>query len=196
MDTNCAIADVRAYSAEIWAGLKSPIIGQLAIARELGLDEDQVTVPVVDGGGSFGRRLFFDGALEAAGASQAMGAPVKLMWHRADDARMGRAHLMALSRVRATYGTDEVSAFQQQHVSVETDFRHGLGEVMTAVGADLPEGIGSPTSVAAACGPPLQTPPRRTVTGAVPPCSFPFWPVLTGRPYERTFVAMALAERR
>ena len=46
---------------------------------------------VVQGGGSFGRRLFFDGALEAARISKAVGKPVKLMSTRIDDMRHGRA---------------------------------------------------------------------------------------------------------
>ncbi len=143
MDTNSAIADVRADSAEIWAGLKSPITAQQRIAEAVGLSEDQVTVHVVQGGGSFGRRLFFDGALEAAKISKAMGKPVKLMWHRADDARVGRGHPMATSRVKALYAGKEVLGFVQNHTSVETDYRHGLGEVLSANAADLPAGLGN-----------------------------------------------------
>lgn len=143
MDTNSAIADVRADSAEIWAGLKSPITAQERIAEMLGMTPDQVTVHVVTAGGSFGRRLFFDGAIEAAEISRAMGVPVKLMWHRADDARAGRAHPMAVSRVRAVLAGGEVAALQQEHTSVETDYRHGLGELISAMAADLPEGLGN-----------------------------------------------------
>jgi isoquinoline 1-oxidoreductase beta subunit len=143
MDTNSAIADVRPDRATIWAGLKSPITAQQKIAEALGLGQDAVKVHVVQGGGSFGRRLFFDGALEAAKISQAMGKPVKLMWHRADDARVGRGHPMATSRVRAVHANGEVLAFQQSHTSIETDFRHGLGEIITANSADLPGGLGN-----------------------------------------------------
>jgi isoquinoline 1-oxidoreductase beta subunit len=143
MDTNSAVADVRPDRATIWAGLKSPITAQERIAEALGMTPDQVTVHVVTGGGSFGRRLFFDGALEAAQVSQAMGKPVKLMWHRADDARVGRGHPMATSRIRVTHTADEVLAFQQAHTSVETDYRHGLGEILSAMAADLPEGLGN-----------------------------------------------------
>ena len=94
LDTNCAVADVRADSAEIWSGLKTPIPAQENIAQALGLSPDQVKVHVMQGGGSFGRRLFFDAALEAAKISQAMGKPVQLMWHRADEPRLGRLHPM------------------------------------------------------------------------------------------------------
>ena len=143
MDTNSAVADVRADRATVWAGLKSPITAQERIAQELGLPVDAVTVHVVQAGGSFGRRLFFDGALEAAKISQAMGKPVKLMWHRADDARVGRGHPMSTSKVRAVHAGGQVLAFQQTHTSVETDFRHGLGEIITATAASLPTGLGN-----------------------------------------------------
>lgn len=143
MDTNSAIADVRKGRAEIWSALKSPITAQQRIAQTLGMSQDRVQVHVVQGGGSFGRRLFFDGALEAAQISQAMGKPVKLMWHRADDARVGRGHPMCTSRVRAVYSGKEVLAFQQSHTSVETDYRHGLGELISATAANLPAGVGN-----------------------------------------------------
>ena len=143
MDTNSAIADVRDDKATVWAGLKSPITAKQRIAEALALPEDAVTVHVVTAGGSFGRRLFFDGALEAATISRAMKKPVKLMWHRADDARAGRGHPMCTSRVRATYAGGEVLSFQQAHTSIETDFRHGLGELISARAADLPAGLGN-----------------------------------------------------
>ena len=98
----------RADRAEIWSGLKSPITAQEKIAAQLGMTPDQVKVHVVTGGGSFGRKLFFDAALEAAEISQKMGKPVKLMWHRTDDSRVGRVHPMARSRIRASYAGGEV----------------------------------------------------------------------------------------
>lgn len=143
MDTNSAIADVRDDGATIWAGLKSPVVAQQRIAEKLGMTPDQVTVNVVTAGGSFGRRLFFDAALEAAEISQAMRQPVKLMWHRADDARVGRGHPMGTCRVQAVVLGREVLAFNQSLTCVETDFRHGLGEIITAKAADLPAGLGN-----------------------------------------------------
>ncbi|MEU4689653.1 molybdopterin cofactor-binding domain-containing protein [Actinoplanes sp. NPDC023714] len=140
LETNCAIADVRAGRAEIWSGLKSPIVAKQAIAARLGLPPDRVTVHVTEGGGSFGRKLFFDAALEAAELSQRIGKPVKLMWHRADDSRQGRTHPAATSRVRIAYAGAAVLGFEQRHTSITTDLGHGLGELLTAMAARLPIG--------------------------------------------------------
>ncbi|HEU5471225.1 MAG TPA: molybdopterin cofactor-binding domain-containing protein [Actinophytocola sp.] len=140
LEPNCAIADVRADRAEIWSALKSPIVAKQSIAARLGLPPDRVTVHVTEGGGSFGRKLFFDAALEAAEVSKKVGKPVKLMWHRADDSRQGRTHPMAISRVRAAYLGGTVLSYHQRHTSVATDLGHGLGEVITAMAARLPVG--------------------------------------------------------
>ncbi|MEU6494345.1 molybdopterin cofactor-binding domain-containing protein [Streptomyces sp. NPDC046984] len=140
LETNCAVADVRKDSAEIWASLKSPITAQEQIALELGLPVTAVKVHVTEGGGSFGRKLFHDAAAEAAEISRAMGKPVKLMWHRTDDFRQGRTHPMSTSRVRATYALGQVLTYDQRHTSVSTDFGHGVGEIITAEAARLPVG--------------------------------------------------------
>jgi len=97
-------------------------------------------VHVVTGGGSFGRHLFSDTALEAVEASKAFGKPVKLMWSRTDDFRQGRTHPMATSRVRATYLAGNVLTYEQRHTSVSTDYSHGLGEMLSAFADRLPEG--------------------------------------------------------
>ncbi|SHN46755.1 molybdopterin cofactor-binding domain-containing protein [Cryptosporangium aurantiacum] len=143
LEPNCAVADVRGDRAEIWAALKSPIVAQQTIAAKLGLPVGKVSVHVVEGGGSFGRKLFFDAALEAAEVSKALGKPVRLMWHRADDARQGRAHPMARSRVRASYAGNTVLSYTQRHTSVSTDLGHGLGEIITAFAARIPVGDGA-----------------------------------------------------
>jgi isoquinoline 1-oxidoreductase beta subunit len=140
LEPNCAIADVRADRAEIWASLKAPIVAKEAIAAKLGLPLSAVTVHVTEGGGSFGRKLFFDAALEAVEVSRRIRKPVKLMWHRADDARQGRTHPMATSRVRIAYLGDTVLGYKQRHTSVSTDYGHGLGELFTAMAAKLPVG--------------------------------------------------------
>ncbi|MFF0752834.1 molybdopterin cofactor-binding domain-containing protein [Streptomyces sp. NPDC004267] len=138
LETNCAVADVRPGSAEIWASLKAPIVAQEKIALQLGLPVTAVKVHVTEGGGSFGRKLFHDAAGEAAEISKAMGKPVRLMWHRTDDFRQGRTHPMATSRVRATYALGEVLTYELRHTSAATDFGHGVGEIITSEAAQLP----------------------------------------------------------
>ncbi|WP_299538185.1 molybdopterin cofactor-binding domain-containing protein [uncultured Streptomyces sp.] len=138
LETNCAIADVRPDRAEIWSSLKAPIVAKEAIAAKLGLPLSAVTVHVTEGGGSFGRKLFFDAALEAVEISKKIGKPVKLMWHRADDSRQGRTHPMATSRVRIAYAGGTVLSYKQRHTSVSTDLGHGFGEIVTAFAAKLP----------------------------------------------------------
>jgi isoquinoline 1-oxidoreductase beta subunit len=138
LETNCAVADVRPGSAEIWSSLKSPIWAQEQIAANLGLPVDKVTVHVAQGGGSFGRHLFCDAAFEAATISRKLGKPVKLMWHRTDSFRQGRSHPMVTSRVRAVYTAGNVISFDQRHTSVATDFTQGLGELITATLATPP----------------------------------------------------------
>ncbi|GLY71415.1 xanthine dehydrogenase family protein molybdopterin-binding subunit [Amycolatopsis taiwanensis] len=140
LETNCAIADVRPDRAEIWASLKSPVSSQQEISSLLGLPLSAVRVHVAQGGGSFGRKLFGDAAREAAEVSHAMGKPVKLMWHRTDDFRHGRVHPMSLSRIRVNYAAGNVVSYEQRHISVKTDFGHGLGDALTSVAAKLPVG--------------------------------------------------------
>ncbi|MFG3320789.1 molybdopterin cofactor-binding domain-containing protein [Streptomyces sp. NPDC048171] len=140
LEPNCAIADVRPDRAEIWSSLKAPIVAKQAIATKLGLPLGAVTVHVTEGGGSFGRKLFFDAALEAVEVSRRIRKPVKLMWHRADDSRQGRTHPMGTSRVRISYLGNTVLGYRQRHTSVSTDLSHGLGEIFTALAARLPVG--------------------------------------------------------
>lgn len=135
METNSAVADVRSDSAEIWASMQTPIVAKQVIARVLGLPVAAVTVHVVHGGGSFGRRLFFDAPLEAARISKAMGRPVRLMWTRVDDMRHGRARPASHHRFRVRTEGQAVVSFEHRAASISTDFSHGLGEMLTASGS-------------------------------------------------------------
>lgn len=83
---NCA-ADVREDSAEIWAPTQAPQwpLGQLA--RLLNMPPDRIRLHTTLAGGAFGRRLMPDFVIEAALASRAFGAPVQVVWDRADDMR-------------------------------------------------------------------------------------------------------------
>ena len=133
---NC-VADVRADRAELWLPSKSPIVAAQSVALALGMPADRVTLHVVRGGGSFGRRLFFDPAIEAALVSRAVGRPVRLLWTRADDMRHGRLRPASHHRTRATHLLGQVLNYEHRMASVTLDGSHGLGELLTSV-------VGSP----------------------------------------------------
>jgi isoquinoline 1-oxidoreductase beta subunit len=140
METNSAIADVQKDKATVWAPSKMPIIALQKIAALLDLPEEAVTFNVIKGGGSFGRKLFPDAALEAVEASRAMGKPVRLMWHRTDDNRHGRMHPACTTRMRATVTGNSVTSFTMRHTSGATDLTHGLGEMFSGNLIASPDG--------------------------------------------------------
>ncbi len=128
------VADVRSDSAELWYGAKSPIVAAQSVAAAVGLAPDQVTLHVVRAGGSFGHRLFFEPAIEAAQISKALRRPVKLMWTRNDDVRHGRMRPASHHKVRATMLLGGVRAYEHRTATLPVDFSHGLGEALSAAG--------------------------------------------------------------
>ncbi|MFP3990606.1 molybdopterin cofactor-binding domain-containing protein [Streptomyces sp. E11-3] len=140
LETNSAVADVRADRATVWTAAQSPIAARAAVAKAVGLPAARVDLKVVQAGGSFGRRLFHDAAIEAAQVSKGAGRPVRLMWSRIDDTRHGRMRPPTHHKLRATYVAGKVLTFEHRMACVETDVRHGLGDAVTAGLTELPLG--------------------------------------------------------
>jgi isoquinoline 1-oxidoreductase beta subunit len=92
---NCT-ADVRTDSCVIWVPTQNPRDAKnraIAITR---LPSDAVTVNVTMIGGGFGRRLEVDYVDEAVGLSQAVNAPVQVVWTREDDMRHDYYHPLTI----------------------------------------------------------------------------------------------------
>jgi isoquinoline 1-oxidoreductase beta subunit len=140
LEPNVAVADVGPDRAEIWSPLQNPIIALQQIAQATGLPQQAVTVHVTRGGGSFGRTLWFDAAIEAAQISKAMGRPVKLMWHRTNDMRQSRGHPPTYHRLRATIAGGSVLSYEQRVSAVQTAVNPGLGEAMSYAAYKAPYG--------------------------------------------------------
>ena len=81
---NCT-AHVQGDGVTLWAPTQNPGPGRSLVSQTLGIPESKVTVNMTRCGGGFGRRLDSDFMAEAAWISKVAGAPVKLVWTRADD---------------------------------------------------------------------------------------------------------------
>jgi isoquinoline 1-oxidoreductase subunit beta len=142
MEVGSAVADVGSDSAEIWVASKSPTGAQSAVASAIGLSADQVTLHVMRAGGSFGRRIYHEPAVEAARVSKAIGKPVKLMWTRNDDMRHGRVRPRSHHQLRAAYAVDplrreeegEVLSYEHRASCVELDLGSGTGQALIDAG--------------------------------------------------------------
>jgi isoquinoline 1-oxidoreductase subunit beta len=81
---NC-VASFKDGKVEIWAPTQNPGPGRAGVAKNLGVDPNDITIHLIRCGGGFGRRLANDYMIEAAAVSKEIGAPVKVLWAREDE---------------------------------------------------------------------------------------------------------------
>lgn len=79
------IASVKNDGCELWGGLQLPDWAVNTISSVSGIKKDKIKLNLALMGGTFGRRLFFDFAIEAVKIAQQYDKPVKLIWDRKDD---------------------------------------------------------------------------------------------------------------
>ncbi len=135
---NCT-ADYRGTACELWAPTQVPQDCRDAVAQAVGLDPDQVKVNVTLMGGGFGRRLEHDYAVEAALASKAANAPVKVIWTREDDMRFSTYRPASLHQLSAVLdGAGWPTAFSHRIVAPSISGQKGQ-PVPGGVDPDLPD---------------------------------------------------------
>jgi isoquinoline 1-oxidoreductase beta subunit len=136
---NCT-ASVEADKCTVWAPTQFQSGGGLGVqgiaAKLTGLPESAVTVHTTFLGGGFGRRFELDFVIDAVQTSQAVGAPVKVIWPREDDVHHDFFRPAAMAKCSA--GLDENGmpvAWSQTLVSESTMKR------FTMVFGPLPNGL-------------------------------------------------------
>ncbi|RDI32206.1 xanthine dehydrogenase family protein molybdopterin-binding subunit [Lentzea flaviverrucosa] len=106
MEPMNATAHVRPDGVTIWAPTQDPGGLRTQLARQLGVPATSVRVEATASGGAFGRRIEPDPVLEAVACSRRAGAPVQVLWTRADDMRNDSYRPMSVHRLSAEIGSD------------------------------------------------------------------------------------------
>lgn len=95
-----AAAD-KGTALRVWAGTQDLFYVRDVLARKLSLDAERIEVQACRIGGGFGGRTLCTVELEAAVLAQAVGAPVKVQWSRAQEFAQGFQRPPSSHRIRA-----------------------------------------------------------------------------------------------
>lgn len=104
----------------LWVGSQDIFYQRDAVARQLGLDETQVSVQACRIGGAFGARMLCTVEMEAAVLARRLGGAVKVQWSRAQELQQGFHRPPSQHRIRARLHEGRVQqwwhAFATSHI--------------------------------------------------------------------------------
>ena len=100
MEPENATASVHDGICEVWAPTQAQTLGQAKAAAITGLPLEKCIIHTTMLGGGFGRRLQSDYIEEAVAVSNAIKAPVKVVWTREDDTQHDWYRPMSVNAVR------------------------------------------------------------------------------------------------
>ena len=128
---------------ELWSPTQFPDWATTAVADQLGLKKERVTVHVTPlMGGGFGRRINPDFSIEAAMVARATGgAPVQVVWTREDDLRHDFYRPCAVHRLDGVLGADGYPVAIRHRLS--TPAIDAMGGNKGEFGAGEADGIGN-----------------------------------------------------
>lgn len=102
----------------IWTATQVPHVVRDAAAEITGVDPEQVILHVLPAGGSFGRRLDHDYAVQAIQiAASVPGTPVKTTWSREEDMTNDFPRPLHMAKMRGTIANGRVLAFDFETIS-------------------------------------------------------------------------------
>lgn len=90
--------------AELWMSSQAPGLAIRAVADALGFGEEAVTLYPLFAGGSFGRKMEADAAVQAALIARQAKVPVQLQWSRSEDIIHDRPRAPARAKMAAKMG--------------------------------------------------------------------------------------------
>jgi isoquinoline 1-oxidoreductase beta subunit len=126
-------------NVELWMPSQAPGLAIRAVAGALGVAEDRVTLYSLFAGGSFGRKMEADAAVQAALISRKAKVPVQLQWSRSEDIIHDRPRAPARAKMIAKLGRGGLIEGMQAQVAAPPALaqlwrRIGHGEdVLTAI---------------------------------------------------------------
>ena len=146
--------DARPKSATVWTGTQKPHFAAIGVARILGLKPAQVRAIWVRGAGSYGRNDAGDAAMDAAVMSQALGAPVRVQYMRAEGTGWDPKGPASIHRARAGldangkvvgYRFDSRGFSRTDIATTESDPAHSLAGQLMGMKLSPTQEFGIPT---------------------------------------------------
>ena len=171
MGPACAVVDARADTATVWTGTQKPHFAAIGVARILGLKPAQVRAIWVRGAGSYGRNDAGDASMDAAVMSQALGAPVRVQYMRAEGTGWDPKGPASIHHARAGLDASgkvvgysfESRGFSRTDIDTnESDPAHSLAGQLLGVALKPTQAFGIPTE-------PYQFPAQLRAWETIPP---------------------------
>jgi isoquinoline 1-oxidoreductase len=106
LEPRAAIAEWADGSLTVWTGTQRPFGVRTELAEAFRIPEDRVRVIVPDTGSAYGGKHTGEAAIEAARLAKAAGAPVKLVWTRAEEFEWAYFRPAGVIDIKSTVGAD------------------------------------------------------------------------------------------
>ena len=137
---NCVASWHDGNKLEIWTSTQVPGSIMNDFPKRYDVPVENVKVNVMFNGGGFGRRLYPDYVHEAVQLTKKIGKPVKTMWTREDDTKMGPFRPMTYSAMKGALSENgKAIAFQHKVIAPTLDMRKDYDK--TKADRTMTEGI-------------------------------------------------------
>ncbi|MCY6380093.1 xanthine dehydrogenase family protein molybdopterin-binding subunit [Hoeflea prorocentri] len=117
IEPRAAVAEWNDGRLKVWTGTQDAFYVRDELAGHFRLEQDAVTVQSMRIGGAFGGKVLCRAEIEAAALAQAVGAPVKVQWTRAQELAFGFHRPPSSHRLRLRVSESRITDWEHQQVS-------------------------------------------------------------------------------